>query len=122
MDWFLRAFRQYGIFEGRARRREYWMYALFYLLFMAAALTLDNLFGFTNSHYYGPLYFTIAFVLLIPTIAVTIRRLHDVGRSGWSLLALLIPVIGAIWLIVLLLSNSKPGLNCYGINPKGITV
>lgn len=122
MDWFLRAMRQYGIFEGRSRRREYWMYSLFFFLFLGGAIILDNLFGFASSSYYGPLYFLCIFILLIPTVAVTIRRLHDVGKSGWTLLSVLIPVAGALWLVYLLLKNSKPGLNCYGLNPKGVTV
>ncbi|MAJ32884.1 MAG: hypothetical protein CMC18_09645 [Flavobacteriaceae bacterium] len=66
----------------------------------------------------GILYIIYALFVFIPGLAVAVRRLHDVGKSGWMLLIALIPLIGAIWLLVLYLTNSNPGENKYGPNPK----
>jgi len=70
---------------------------------------------------YGVFYFLYALVVLIPGLAVTVRRLHDVGKSGWMILIALIPIIGAIWLLVLMVTDSNPEENQYGLNPKEVT-
>ena len=70
---------------------------------------------------YGPLYGLYALAMLIPGLAVAVRRLHDVGKSGWMILIALIPLIGAIWLLVLMVTDSNAGENQYGQNPKEIT-
>jgi uncharacterized membrane protein YhaH (DUF805 family) len=120
MEWFLKALRQYSDFEGRARRKEYWMYTLFYIIFAVVAIVLDMILGFTTDDLgYGLLYILYVLAMLIPTLAVSIRRLHDVGKSGWMILVGFIPIIGAIWLIILFVSDSNPGVNQYGENPKG---
>ena len=61
-------------------------------------------------------------VLFIPGLAVAVRRLHDIGKSGWMILIALIPVIGAIWILVLMVTDSNPGENLYGVNPKEVTL
>ncbi|MDP4268718.1 MAG: DUF805 domain-containing protein [Bacteroidota bacterium] len=71
--------------------------------------------------FYGVFYFIVALGLFIPGLAVTVRRLHDVGKSGWFYLIILIPIVGAIWLLVLMFTEGKPGENEYGINPKEVT-
>ena len=116
MKWFLKALKQYTDFNGRARRTEYWMYILFYTIFSYAAFMLDYLLG-TTSVFTG----IYALALLLPTIAVGVRRLHDIGKSGWMMLVGLIPVIGGIWLLILFIKEGTPGSNEYGINPKEVS-
>lgn len=120
MNWYLKVLRQYADFNGRARRQEYWMFVLFNVIFGIVAMVLDNILGLANPMVgYGPLYGIYSLAVLIPGLAVAARRLHDVGKSGWMLLISLIPLIGGIWLLVLLASDSHPGDNQYGPNPKG---
>lgn len=121
MNWYLKVMRQYTDFNGRARRQEYWMFTLFNVIFSIAAMVLDNVLGLAFGEIgYGPLYLVYGLVALIPGLAVTVRRLHDIGKSGWMLLVILIPIVGAIWLLVLLVTDSKSGENEYGPNPKEV--
>ena len=123
MNWYLKVLKQYADFKGRARRKEYWMFILFNIIFGGIAMILDSVFGIAIEGVgYGPLYGVYALVLFIPGLAVVVRRLHDIGKSGWMLLITLIPLIGAIWLLVLLLTDSKPEENLYGANPKEVTL
>jgi uncharacterized membrane protein YhaH (DUF805 family) len=123
MNWYLKVLKQYADFSGRARRKEYWMFTLFNIIFIIVAMTLDNILGLTVGELpYGVFYVLYALAVLIPGIAVTVRRLHDVGKSGWDFLIVLIPLIGAIWLLVLMVTDSNPGENQYGQNPKEATV
>lgn len=123
MNWYLKVLKQYADFSGRARRKEYWMFVLFNMIFLIIATILDNVFGLTvGEQNFGVLYFLYALVVLIPGLAVCVRRLHDVGKSGWMCLIGLIPIIGAIWLFVLIVTDSMPGENQYGPNPKEVTV
>ena len=110
-------------FNGRARRKEYWMYTLFNMIFAVIAFILDSILGIgIEGIGYGPLYLIYSLVVFIPGLAVLVRRLHDVGKSGWMFFIVLIPLIGAIWLLVLMLTESNPGENKYGPNPKEATV
>ena len=93
---------------------EFWMFALFNWLIGGGLMVVDR-FVFEQSYGLSTLY---SLAVLIPGIAVSVRRLHDVGKSGWMLLIALIPIIGTIWLIVLYLSDSEPGENEYGPSPK----
>jgi uncharacterized membrane protein YhaH (DUF805 family) len=121
MDYFISALKNYATFTGRARRSEYWFFSLFYMIFAVVAITLDNLFGITiEGLFYGPLYFILIFAMIVPSLAVAVRRLHDVGKSGWFYFIILIPFIGAVWFLVLASTDSQPGRNKYGQNPKGI--
>ena len=119
MEWYFKVLNQFADFNGRARRKEYWMFALFNVLFTVAALILDKLMqtGF-NGSYIGWIYILYSLAIFIPSLAVTVRRLHDVGKSGWMYLIILIPIIGAIWLLVLLATDGQPGTNSWGPNPK----
>ena len=122
MKWFIKCIKQYADFKGRARRKEYWMFTLFYLLFL---LPLAVLVGIEIGLEIEIPIFTILFVLfifalIVPTYAVTARRLHDTGRSGWWILINFIPYIGGIWLFVLTCLDSEPGTNKWGDNPKEI--
>jgi len=103
---------QYAGFTGRARRSEYWFWYLATFLAYVVALILDSIIGV-------PLFVVVvALGVIVPTIAVGIRRLHDTDKSGWFLLIGLIPLIGAIVLIVFFVTDSGPD-NQYGPNPKG---
>tara|TARA_B100001115_G_scaffold183194_1_gene181341 strand:- start:145 stop:510 length:366 start_codon:yes stop_codon:yes gene_type:complete len=120
MEWYLKVLKQYGDFSGRARRKEYWMFFLFNMIFAFVAMFLDNTLGTAGPAGYGVFYGIYALALFIPGLAVFVRRLHDVGKSGWMFLIAFIPLIGAIWLTVLLVTDSNPGENQYGANPKEI--
>lgn len=123
MNWYLKVLKQYADFSGRARRKEYWMFVLFNMIFTIVAMILDNVLGIAMEEIgYGPLYGLYALAMLIPGLAVAVRRLHDVGKSGWMILIALIPLIGSIWLLVLMVTDSNTGENQYGQNPKEVTV
>ncbi len=108
---------KYADFNGRARRSEYWYFVLCNIL---AYLILSAV-GFALGDYGGLILLGIFWLgVLIPSIAVIVRRLHDVGKSGWFYFVVLIPLVGGIWLIVLLCTDSQVGPNQYGPNPKGI--
>ncbi len=113
MNWFIKVLKQYADFNGRARRKEYWMFILFYIIFSMVATAIDAALGT-----WGTIAGIFGLAMLIPSLAVGVRRLHDIGKSGWMLLVVLIPLIGAIWLIILLVTDSTPGSNEYGANPK----
>lgn len=112
MEHFTAAIQQYANFEGRNTRTQYWMFVLFYIIFYIACSVVDYLLGTV----FIALLFSLA--LLVPSLAVAARRLHDTGRSGWWQLIALIPLLGTIVLIVFLAQDSAPGDNAYGANPK----
>lgn len=107
--------KRYADFQGRSRRKEYWMFYLFYILASAALLMLDM---FGTGGIGAVLYSLFALALIIPSLAVGVRRLHDTGRSGWWLLIALIPLIGAIVLLVFFVQDGTPGANRFGPSPK----
>lgn len=113
MNWYLAVLKKYAEFNGRARRQEYWMFVLFNMIFAIAASVVDMIIGT-----YPAINTIYSLAVLIPGLAVSVRRLHDTGKSGWMLLIGLIPIIGWIWVFVLLVTDSKPGENEYGKNPK----
>ena len=119
MNWYLKVLKQYADFGGRARRKEYWMFVLFNVIFAIVAMGLDNLLGITFGEIpYGPIYAIYGLAVFIPGLAVVVRRLHDIGKSGWWILITLIPLIGGIWMLVLLVTDSESGTNKWGPNPK----
>ncbi len=121
MKWFLMALKKYAEFNGRSRRKEYWMFVLFQMIFAIVAMSLDNLFGLAYENIgYGPIYGVFGLTMFIPGLAVSIRRLHDVDKSGWMMLIALIPLIGAIWLLVLFVTEGTRGPNKYGPDPKNL--
>ena len=113
---------KYSDFSGRARRSEYWFFALFNVILSVVANMLNSLLHLPNIGFLGGLLpLVISLALLVPGIAVGIRRLHDTGRSGLWLLIAFVPVVGAIVLIVLVVQDSPPQPNAYGASPKAIT-
>jgi uncharacterized membrane protein YhaH (DUF805 family) len=121
MNWYLEVWRKRLDVNGRAGRREYWMFTLYNFIFALSAAIIDNIIGtnFTNLPY-GFLYFIYLLTLVVPSLTVTVRRLHDSGKSGWMLLLLLIPFIGTIWIFVLTVLEGDPGKNIYGHDPQVI--
>lgn len=119
MNWFLMVLKKYAVFSGRAQRAEYWYYILFYLLIYIGLAVADGVTGtFSSEAGMGLLTGIFALGMLIPSLAVGVRRLHDTDRSGWWLLITLIPLIGGIVLLVFTIQDSTPGENKYGPNPK----
>ena len=119
MNWYLGVLKKYAVFSGRARRKEYWLFVLFNMIFAILAMILDNVLGIAIQGLgYGPIYILFGLAVLVPGWAVSVRRLHDVGKSGWFFFIVLIPIVGAIWLLVLMCRDSMPGENQYGPNPK----
>ena len=118
MNWFLLALKKYAVFSGRSQRSEYWFFVLFYLIIYIVLAVLDGL-VFKSGSQIGILSGVFSLAMIVPSLAVAARRLHDTDRSGWWQLLVLIPLIGVIVLIVFLAQDSKPGENKYGPSPKG---
>lgn len=117
--YFLYCVKNYAKFEGRARRKEYWMFALFMFLFLLVLSLIDLAFGvYSEEAGMGLLSGIFTLATAIPSLAVSARRLHDIGKSAWFLLLSLIPLIGSIILLVWTLKDSEPGDNKWGPNPK----
>lgn len=125
IEWYKKVvFENYGNFKGRARRSEYWYYRLastiIFLLFVILAVVIyvatDN----------GPLALGLGYGLLmlyglgtmIPSLAVSVRRMHDIGKSGWTIFVAMIPLVGPIWILVLFFTEGDRGENYYGTDPK----
>ena len=113
MNWYLAVLKKYADFKGRARRKELWMFVLFNLIIAIVLGVVDTMIGMPGV--LGGIY---ALAVLIPSLAVGARRLHDIGRTGWWQLIGLVPVIGVIVLIIFYVMDSNPGDNQYGPNPK----
>lgn len=116
MNWFLKAFKQYATFSGRAQRSEYWFFILFYIIFYIAANIIDG-FIMSNVVLFPVVSVIYSLVMFLPSLAVAVRRLHDTDRSGWWILLSIIPLINII-LIIFLVLDSTPGDNRFGSNPK----
>ncbi len=116
------ALKKYAEFTGRSTRSEYWYFVLFNIIISIVLGIVEGIITAGNggdTNFLSGLY---AVAVLIPSIAVAARRLHDIGKSGWWMLIGIIPIIGTIILIVWLATDSKPGSNQYGSNPKNISV
>jgi uncharacterized membrane protein YhaH (DUF805 family) len=126
MQWYLKALRQYADFGGRARRTEFWMFVLVNLVISIVLGIIDSAIGTANfyasggmaSYSPGVLGTIYGLAVLIPSIAVTVRRLHDTDRSGWWFLIQLIPFVGSIVLLVFVCLDGTPGPNRFGADPK----
>ena len=126
MEWYIKCLKNYTEFEGRARRKEYWMFILIHSIVLLA-LTFLFILLFDTIRSIGVVatlfpYFIYVFAsfAIISTISVTIRRLHDVNKSGWHFFNILKPIVGIIWLLVLLFKAGDKGDNKYGPDPKAI--
>jgi uncharacterized membrane protein YhaH (DUF805 family) len=127
MKYYTNVLKNYINLTGRTGRKEFWMFTLINLVFAILAMLVDRQLGicFKMEIGYGlqtlPFgYFFALYLLatLVPTLALQVRRLHDLGKSGWFFFICLIPVIGIIYLLVLYCTDSNAGNNGYGPNPK----
>ncbi len=125
MNYYIQVWKKFAQFEGRARRSEYWYFALFHFMIVFGYVLLLALVtgGFQDDA--PPLLLMIPLGLyvlasIIPGIAVTVRRLHDIGKSGWWYLINFIPYVGGIVLLIFCVQNSEHGPNKWGPNPKGL--
>jgi len=121
MNWFLAALNKYADFSGRAQRSEYWYFYLFYILIYLALAIVAALFAKLSENAsigVSILMGLFALGMLVPSIAVGVRRLHDTDRSGWWLLIGLIPIVGGIVLLIFCVQDSQPDANRFGPNPK----
>ena len=123
MSWFVEALKKYAVFSGRSRRKEYWYFILFAASISIVLNIIDGLIGaYERTAGVGLLSTIFSLAILIPSIAVTVRRLHDTDRSGWWVLISLVPLIGWIVLLVFTVQESTPGSNRYGPNPKSASL
>ncbi|MCF6440511.1 DUF805 domain-containing protein [Pseudoalteromonas luteoviolacea] len=113
MEWYISVLKNYAVFEGRARRKEYWMFILFHTIATVILTLVDGLLG---TSFLSIIY---ALAVFIPSLALSVRRLHDTGRSGWWMLIALIPIIGTLALLVFVILEGEESENQYGLNPKG---
>ncbi|WP_038142133.1 DUF805 domain-containing protein [Vibrio nigripulchritudo] len=112
MEWYLAVLKKYAVFKGRARRKEYWMFILFNAIFTSILGLIDKILGV---EFLGIIY---GLALIVPGIAVNVRRLHDIGRTGWWVLIALVPFIGWAVLIIFAATEGVKGSNEYGSDPK----
>ncbi len=120
MDWYIKVLKNYINFKDRARRKEYWFFVLFNLIAGIVLGLIDNMTGTLSPETgYGLLSGIYSLLVFLPGLGVTVRRLHDTGRTGWWILIGLIPLIGALVLLYFLVSDSEQETNQYGPNPKG---
>jgi uncharacterized membrane protein YhaH (DUF805 family) len=119
MQWYLGVLQKYVQFSGRARRQEFWMFVLFNFIITVVLSILDSILGLKmGSGGSGLLSGLYGLAVLLPSLAVSVRRLHDTNRSGWWILLGLVPIVGIIVLIVWYVQDSDPGDNRFGPNPK----
>ena len=114
MHWYTDVIKKYAVFDGRANRPEYWWFTLInFIITVVLDVVLRGAAGQAIGGIYG-------LAVLLPSIGVAIRRLHDTNRTGWWILVGLIPIVGWVWIIVLLALAGDPGPNRYG-SPPGDT-
>lgn len=119
MNWYLKCLRQYADFSGRARRKEYWMFVLFNIIFAFILGVMDGIIGWVSTEIgLGVLGGIYSLGIFIPGLAVCVRRLHDIGKSGWSYLFILIPIVGCIMVLVWFCREGENDRNEWGPNPK----
>ena len=122
MNWYLEVLKMYARFDGRAGKKEYWYFSLVSFIIIVVLSVIDIATGtFKVEVGLGLLSGIYTLAVLIPSIAVSVRRLHDTDRSGWWFLINAIPLIGVIVFLVFTAQDGTPGDNQYGSNPKGAT-
>ncbi|MDR3309533.1 MAG: DUF805 domain-containing protein [Tannerella sp.] len=131
MKWYLKVLKQYADFSGRARRTEYWMFALFNMLIVFSLVLISVIIGgilgggdgaATGSTAGLVLYSIYAIFVFIPALAVVVRRLHDTGKGGGWVFITFVPLIGSLWFLVLMIQDGESGSNRFGANPKELSI
>lgn len=111
LHWYTDVLKKYTVFDGRAGRQEFWMFVLFSIIVYIVVAIVGNIIHFPAlAGLYG-------LAVLLPTLGVEIRRLHDIDKSGWWILISFVPIIGGIWLLVLFCMAGTPGANRFGPAP-----
>jgi len=118
MNWYLEVLKKYAVFDGRARRKEYWMFMLFNILISIVLGIIAAVLGIADERGNNILSTIYSLAVLIPGIAVAVRRLHDTDRSGWWLLIAFVPCVGGIILLIFAIQEGTNGSNEYGEDPK----
>lgn len=118
MEWYWKVLQNYVGFSGRARRKEYWMFLLIHLVIVFALAFVETMVGLGGEDGYGLISGLYVLAVILPSVAVGFRRLHDTGKSGWWCLISFIPLIGALILLFFLASDGDAGDNQYGPDPK----
>lgn len=120
MEWATLPLKKYADFTGRSRRKEYWSFFLLFVAGLVVLTVIEGVLGLSGMiGPYGPLTMLFLLALLVPSLAVGVRRLHDTDKSGWWILIGLVPLIGGIILLVLYVLEGTRGPNQYGPDPKG---
>jgi uncharacterized membrane protein YhaH (DUF805 family) len=118
MKWYLHGLKSFSNFDDRSSRTEYWMFVLFNTMFAILFYAIDLIFKLNFEKLgFGPFYLLYVLFAFLPGLALTVRRLHDVGRKGSFVLIALLPIIGTIWLLILFLTKSDEDENDYGAKP-----
>ena len=117
MNWYFQVLKKYAVFKGRAGRKEYWYFVLFNFIIGFVLGFIEGLVGITTVMYFPVLGLIYTLAILLPGLGVTVRRLHDTGRSGWWLFISFIPLIGPIILLIFTVDSSQEGPNQYGSPP-----
>ena len=122
MNWYMEALRKYATFSGRARRKEFWFFQLFVLLIAMVLSLVDRMLGLLDDETgFGPLSGLFSLAMFIPSLAVSVRRLHDTDRTGWWALLYFVPLLGFLVLLVFFVLDGTRGTNRFGEDPKGGT-
>lgn len=121
MNWFIESIKKYNDFSGRARRKEFGCFVLCTFVLFIILFLLESSLGLTFGELgsMGILSTVASIALLLPSLAVYCRRLHDMDMSGWWLLLLFIPLVGFLFLLVMFFRDGTPGANRFGPSPKG---
>ena len=112
---YIKVLKQYGDFKTRSTIKEFWLFNLFSVLISLLLTLIDSSVDFKFGGNIGVL--TALYSIFIPSLSVSVRRLHDVGKSGWSILFIIIPIVGIIWLLALFCRDTMPERNKWGENP-----
>jgi uncharacterized membrane protein YhaH (DUF805 family) len=123
MNYYLKAFKNMTDFAGRANNSEFWYFVLFNILFSVAVMLTESISGLDSFLFKsGSISKIYSLIVFIPGLALTVRRLHDTGKSGSYIFLVLIPIIGIIILLLLLTEDGYPGMNKYGENQKKMNI
>ena len=117
MKWYFKAIVKYFDFTGRARRKEFWVFMSLNLFVIWLLSILDPYF---NAEKLSIASYIYSLFIFTPSVTVFLRRLHDTGKSGWNILLILVPIIGWVWLLMLLVMVGETKTNKWGLYPKGV--
>lgn len=121
MEWMTLPLKRYADFQGRSRRKEYWMFTLFIFIVAVVLGIVEGILGLSGmvGGVYGPITTLFLLAIIIPSLAVQVRRFHDQDKSGWFVLIGLIPLLGGLVVLVFMCLEGTPGPNRFGDDPKG---